>query len=99
MEAIKDIYLHDRFLRDYDHASFQVRKAIDKLVNSISSSGQFPNSMNVHQAGGTDLYIGYVTRTKSHWRLLFNIDNGVITFYRLADHDKMDQILKDEARS
>jgi hypothetical protein len=99
MQAIKDIYMHERFLRDYEHASYQVKKAIDKHVNSILNSGQFPNSMNVHNAKSTDLFIGYVTRTKSHWRVLFSVDEGIVTFLRMSDHDTMDQILKDEVKN
>jgi hypothetical protein len=55
--------------------------------------------MNVHNAKSTDLFIGYVTRTKSHWRVLFSVDEGIVTFLRMSDHDTMDQILKDEVKN
>ena len=93
---ITHIFPTPEFLADFDRAPYQVKRAIDRQVMYMMNYGRFPNSMNVHKAESLNGYfIGYVTRTKSHWRVLFQIDGPVITLMRLANHDRMDVILKE----
>jgi hypothetical protein len=93
---IKDIRLTPQFYQDYDKAPSRVKEALDKLVRMILDTGQFPRSMQVHMARSAynDLYIGYVTRSRQHWRILFETDESLMVGVRLLDHDKADQYLR-----
>ena len=92
---ITDIKFTKEFYNDYDVAPLQVKKAMDKLVRLILDGGKFPNSMNVHSAKSVynDVYIGYVTRSGQHWRVLFETDTTYIVILRLLDHNEADKYL------
>lgn len=91
---IRDIRFDDEFYLDYSDAPEQVQRAMDKLVRMIADSGQFPNSMAVHKAHKLDLWIGYVTRVRQHWRVLFTLGDDYVTFYRLLDHPATNDYLR-----
>jgi hypothetical protein len=96
---IKDIIYTDEFNHDYRCASLEAQKRIDTLVRMIKEGGQIPNSMHVHTSGTLEgLYIGYVTRERVHWRLLFESDEenpATLVFLRVLTHKNMDLLLKD----
>ena len=93
--TIKDIVFTEDALYDYTKAPGFVQKAMDKLVRLMLDGQQFPRSMNVHSAKSTynDIYIGYVTRTRQHWRILFETDFEKVVVLRLLDHDQADHYL------
>lgn len=93
--VFNDIRCSPQFIKEYDSAPTVVRRAVDKLIRLILDSGQLPNSMKVHKAeANSDVWIGYVTRTKQHWRVLFFAEENALSFVRLIDHDEMNKELK-----
>ena len=96
---IKDIIYTDEFNNDYICATEEAQRRINTIVRMIKQSGQLPNSMHVHTSGTLEgMYIGYVTRERVHWRLLFESDEEnptTLFFLRLLKHKDMDFILKD----
>lgn len=89
----------NKFWEDYKKADKRTQKAADSLFDKILKSGNLPPSMRAHKAHSTDYYIGYVTTTKSHWRVLFYYDDTTVTFDRLIKHDEQDIVLKELARA
>lgn len=91
---VLDIEFEYDFFADYDHAPGQVRKKVDQLVRSILDLGRFTPGFNAHTAHGQDTNIGYVTRSGTHWRILFDYDEYQCkaVFKRLLAHEDMDRI-------
>lgn len=93
----RDIKVDTEFIADWEGAPKHVRNRVDWLLKVLSITGHFPNSMNIHRAHGTgDRWIGYVTRSKAHWRIIFRINGSHVVFIRLLKHDEMDIYLKGE---
>ena len=96
---IKEVKYSAEFLNDLEYAPNDVTKKFYKLEEIIDTSNRFPNSLRPHVSGTTeDIYIGYLTRSGQHWRILFE-HNGqnpmTVVFLRLVTHKSMDLILKD----
>ena len=91
---IRDIQFDEAFYVDYTDAPEQVQRAMDKLVRMMADSGNFPNSMAVHKAHKLDLWIGYVTRVRQHWRVLFTLNEDHVCFNRLMDHQTTNDYLR-----
>ncbi len=93
--TIKDIQFTEAALKDYDYAPDYVQKALDKLIRLMLDGQTFPRSMNVHSAKSiyNEVYIGYVTRTRQHWRILFETDFEKVIVLRLLDHTQADRYL------
>lgn len=90
-----DVRIEPEFISDYDKAPSHAKKAVDKILKILGCTGQFPNSMRIHRAMATEnIWIGYVTRSRQHWRVMFSIEGSDIVFERLLDHDDADQWLK-----
>ena len=91
---INDVYVTPGFLDDYDKAPGRTRERVDGLIKHISKYNKPPRSFQAHKAVPLNMWIGYVTRSKSHWRILFEFDGFNITFLRLINHEKMDKYLR-----
>lgn len=90
-----DVRVKPEFFDDYFRAPPHVQKAVDKFTNILACTGQFTNGMNIHRAAKLDnLWIGYITRSRQHWRVLFSIEGSEIVFERLLDHDDADLYFK-----
>lgn len=94
--SVTDIHILPEFIKDYDSAPPEIQKAVDKLVRIIGTHGILPNSMHAHKAAAVDdeMWIGYVSRTGSHWRVLFGVDDTELYFNRLLKHEEMNVYLR-----
>lgn len=91
----KDVRVNTEFFDDYFRAPPHVQKAVDKILNILACTGQFTNGMNIHRAAAMEnLWIGYITRSRQHWRVLFSIEGSEIVLERLMDHDDADVYFK-----
>ncbi len=92
-----DLTISNQFYSDYVKAPKPVQIKVDRIIKMFSSSGKFPPSFNAHKAltTGTETWIGYVNRSREHWRILFYVlENSMVEFDRLLDHDHMDHELR-----
>jgi len=96
-----DIRVSEDFLIDYDTAPSHVIDMVDKLIRMILDSHAIPNSMAAHKVSSAyhNLWIGYVTRTNEHYRVLFHTEDSVIVFDRLFKHNDMNLYLKELIKS
>lgn len=96
-----DIRVSEQFIKDYNTAPSHVMEAVDKLIRIILDSHALPNSMAAHKVASAyhNLWIGYITRTKEHYRLLFHTEGSVVVFDRIFKHDVMDTYLKELVKS
>lgn len=94
--SVTDIHIMPEFIKDYESAPQDIRKAVDKIIKMIGTYGIVPKSMHAHKAAAVDdeMWIGYVSRTKSHWRVIFNVDESVLYFNRLLKHEEMNVYLR-----
>jgi hypothetical protein len=92
---VTDLMFDVQFLDDVSHAPSNVQRKVNRIIDHILELQGVPNSLNIHQAFGEDVYIGYVTRKKQHWRVLLDYDfeSGLVTFVRLLTHKEMDRYL------
>lgn len=96
--SIREINYSREFAKDLVCAPDDVLKKFYKLEEMVGSANRFPNSFRPHASGTADVYIGYLTRSGQHWRILFEHDNQnpmTVVFLRLVTHKSMDLILKD----
>lgn len=92
---IKDICITKQFAEDHDTASLEARKAMDKYVRMIRFSGRFPPGMGAHRAqNGDTTWLGYLTVGRQGWRIIFELDDGIMTLDRLLPHAEYDIYLK-----
>lgn len=95
MRIYHDVTVSETFISDFEDAPQPVRRAVDKLVNTIGKHGILPPGMRAHKAASnSEVWIGYVTRSRSHWRVLFYIEDFNVLLDRLITHDEMDILLK-----
>ena len=94
-KQFKDVILSRRFYDDYEDAPPRTQRRINTILRMISDSGKLPNSLNEHRTDPTsNLWIGYVTVTRAHYRLLFTWDDeGNLIFLRLLNHNQQDALL------
>ena len=92
----RDVLLEPTFFDDWEHAPPPIRKKLDKILHQIGKTGIIPAGMNIHKAAAIipDIWIGYVTRTKDHWRVLFYSEGEILTFHRLLNHAEASLYLK-----
>lgn len=99
MRKWDDVGVTEQFIQDYDESPIEVRRATDKFVTILAKHGIFTPGTNAHKASATknsndEIWIGYITRSGSHWRVLFRIEGSVIQLERLMKHDDADNWLK-----
>jgi hypothetical protein len=100
-----DIDIDQRFYKDWNKAPKYVHKAVDKIIRLTLESHTLPNSLNAHKVASKYvpdtyiLWIGYITKTKEHYRILFYAEESTLVFYRLFKHDNMDIYLKELVKS
>lgn len=101
----RDFMFEESFMKDFDEvpeeAVKRVRKRVeyyvDYFINGFKEDGwaAFPNSLNAHTIEGTDVWIGYLTKSRQAWRVLFVIDDDdILHFWRLFNHKQMDTFIK-----
>lgn len=93
---ILDIEFDEQFVEDLNRRiPQQVKNKLEDVIRQILEHGRLPNSLNAHLAYREDLWIGYITRSNTHWRILFWYDDleHILVFHRLVEHVEMDRYL------
>lgn len=91
----RDITCSEDFYSDYDRAPEKIQQRITLITEIIAESGHIPNSMQAHKASFVgDIWIAYVTTSKTAWRVLFEVEGNVLVFSRLLTHRDMDNFLR-----
>lgn len=92
---IKDIFITEQFAKDHDKAAREAQKALDKYIRIIRLSGILPPGLGAHRAqNGGIVWLGYITVGKQGWRIIFELDDGIMTLDRLLPHAEYDIYLK-----
>lgn len=97
---IHDLHIEEDFIIDYGKAPLPIQDKVDWIIRFISDTGAFPNSFMAHKISASYVWIGYVTRSRQHWRILFEKDEytNELYFMRLVTHQEMDKILRELSR-
>ncbi len=91
-----DVQLSDEFYDDYETAPENIQRRITRLITMIARSKKVPPSVNAHKARFLDdkIFIGYVTASRTSWRILFRIDDDVMVILRLMTHKQQDDFMR-----
>lgn len=92
---IQDVIITDKFVEQWEEAPEQIRHKVDEHVQVMGGDHVFLKSFRPHKAKGTsDLYIGWVTKTNAHWRIMFTYENGIVTLHWLGNKTAQIQYLR-----
>jgi hypothetical protein len=101
MQKIVDVTFYPDFFDDLDYVPDKIKERfnarLESMLNMIEQDGwcNVPNSFNAHVVENTDIWIGHLTNGSMAWRVLYEVDcKGVLHFWRIVTHSKMDVILK-----
>lgn len=90
-----DIFLAPEFFNDYEEAPLEIKNRANTKLSRWAVTGSLPPSAQAHRAHlYSDVWIVYLNKGRGGWRLLVTINNRVLVFKRLLNHDDVDKALR-----
>ena len=91
---VKDITFAETFWDDYEAASVEARRTLDRKVKVILDQQRLIPSLKTHSAVKVDILIGWVTVGNPAWRIWFTVSKDhTMEIKRFMKHRLQDRLL------
>lgn len=95
---IRDIRFAETFWDGWQRAPDEVKNQLTRRINLIAEHRDLPKSLQAHRVANIealkDMWIGYVDLGRFSHRILFSVNDGIMTVCYLFNHEQMDRWLR-----